>query len=436
MKRILLKNMIILKPGKNSAVIEDAYITVCGAEIEKVGSGQLDESGFDIVYDMSGKYVLPGMINAHHHLYSSLALGMPFPSTPPKTFVEKLEKVWWKLDCALDEDSLRSSYETGLLESLRAGVTTVIDHHSSQVAIEGSLSLLVETAEKFGVSISPCFELTDRNGADGFARGLSESLDTFNRYSDSTFVAPMLGLHASFTLEDRSLERIGDILNEDEWGIHIHLAEDLADHEDAVKRGYRSVVDRLSKFKLLNGHGQVIHGIHINQDDVDLLLENGMKLVHNPTSNANNRVGTLANDTINRLNSGLGTDGMQGNLLAEAKEGTLIRSNFLSAGQSSIDYVSLLFDNNPAIASDLFGLKIGKIEPGYLADIAFYDYYPRTVLDKNNLSGHLLFGFGIPTDVMTGGQFRIKENNFTEIDESEILGHSRIESRKLWDKMS
>ncbi len=437
MERLLLKNLCILNPGGSPGFIENGHILVEGGTIASVGSGEPLVGGFDKTVDMAGKTVLPGMINAHTHLYSTLALGMPLPRKPPADFAEILRNIWWVLDRALDLESTRASFEAGLLECLRAGVTTVIDHHSSQNVIDGSLDLLVETAESFGMNVSPCFEATDRNGKDAFEAALAENLGAFKKHASSSHVRPLLGLHASFTLSDESLAAVADAIDgHQNIGIHIHLAEDRADEQDARSRGYRSVVGRLESFNLLNPHGLAIHGIHIAEEDTDILRESGMKLVHNPTSNANNRVGVLSGATIQALDAGLGTDGMQANMLKEAKEGALLRSQHLTGGEPDVDYLSLLFVNNPGIAGTLFGREIGFLQPGCPADMAFYDYRPRTSLSGESMAGHILYGLDLPSDVMSRGCFRLRDGRFVEIQADEILANARVRSAELWKAMS
>ncbi|MCP4712717.1 MAG: amidohydrolase family protein, partial [Planctomycetes bacterium] len=299
--------------------------------------------------------------------------------------------------------------------------TTVIDHHSSQNFISGSLEILVEMAGAMGLNMAAAFEITDRNGSADFEAGLRENLEFFKHYQNHSAVRPLIGLHASFTLSDQSLatirQALGDVVN---WGIHIHVSEDQADEIDAHNRGYRSVIDRLSKFDLINENSLIIHGIHMLREDMEFLMDAGAMLVHNPTSNANNRVGILSIETINQLNGGLGTDGMQANLLNEAKEGTLIRSHSLPGGVDNLDYIKLLFDHNPQIATKIFGRSIGKVQIGGAADLVIYDYSPRTELSADNLSGHLLFGLEQPSEVICSGKFQIRDNKLLNLNEAEI----------------
>ena len=433
MSKKLLKNLHLINPCSEPAFIENAFVAISGDTIESAGSS-LPAGEYDEIHDLGGKVALPGMINAHHHLYSSLAIGMPLPKNNPANFVEKLKEVWWKMDLALDHDSTHACFEAGLLDSLKAGTTTVIDHHCSPSYIEGSLSMLADTGEKMGLNISLAFEITDRNGEEKFEASLNENLEALEKYSGSPHVHPTVGMHASFTLSDDSLKKIHDAVSSlDSWGIHIHVSEDMADEHDAADRGYGSVLERLNKFDLLNQNALIIHGLHIKETDVNLIGELNAMFVHNPSSNANNRVGMTPNLNLDELGSGLGTDGMQANMLREGKEGMLIRSSHLPGGAASSDYMRLLFGNNPEIASKLFGRKIGRILPGYQADLAIYDYSPRTPITESTVFGHVFFGLSeLPSDVITRGEFRIKDRQLLMHSEKEIKANAVTQAEKLW----
>ncbi|MDH5295386.1 MAG: amidohydrolase family protein, partial [Acidimicrobiia bacterium] len=119
--------------------------------------------------------VTPGLVCAHHHLYSALARGMPAPPKTPTNFGEILEQVWWRLDAALDLEMIRWSAMLGALEALEAGTTAIIDHHESPNAIEGSLDVIAEACAEVGVRVLTCYGVTDRHGPDGARRGLDEN---------------------------------------------------------------------------------------------------------------------------------------------------------------------------------------------------------------------------------------------------------------------
>lgn len=433
MSQLLLHNLRLLDPFGETTYLDNAYMLIENGVISAVSDVMTAADFAGETLDMGGKTVLPGMLNAHTHLYSTLALGMPSPKKVPENFVEILQEVWWKLDLSLDEASAKASFETGMMDALRNGVTTIIDHHASPNFVQNSLDVLVETAEKLGLNISVCFESSDRNGIDNFQDELNENLRAIEKYQDYPNVAPLLGLHASFTLSDESLQQIADALKRfPETGIHIHVAEDLADEKDAQARGYESVIQRLDHFGLLTNRSLIIHGVYINRTDRHTLLKTGCRLVHNPTSNAGNQVGILETEIIESLHAGLGTDGKQNDMLSEVREGDLIRS---AASGHQLDYLKLLFDHNPEIINRYFEPTLGHLSPGNQADLVFYDYQPRTEIHQDNFISHILYGLGNPSDVMTRGEFRMKSGQILNMNETEMFKKAQIQSKRVWKAM-
>ena len=143
----------------------------------------------------------PGLVCAHHHLYSALARGMPPPPKVATNFQEILEQIWWRLDTALDLEMIRWSAMLGALEALENGTTAIVDHHESPNAIEGSLDVIAEACAEVGVRLLVAYGITDRHGADGAKRGLAEN-ERFIKAGGPG----MVGIHAAFTCSDESLE--------------------------------------------------------------------------------------------------------------------------------------------------------------------------------------------------------------------------------------
>ena len=237
----------------------------------------------------------PGLVCAHHHLYSALARGMPAPPRTPSGFVEILEMVWWRLDRALDPESIRWSAMLGALEALERGCTAVIDHHESPEAIEGSLTVIADACAEVGVRVSCAYGITDRHGPDGARRGLAEN-ERFLRDGGRG----MVGVHAAFTCTDGTLEAAAGLAEEMGVGVHVHVAEGP---EDA---------DALRRFRdLAADDWLIVHGVHLPDD-------HGLAgtMVHNPRSNMNNAVGyarpaRFANPVA------LGSDGIGADMLDE-----------------------------------------------------------------------------------------------------------------------
>jgi cytosine/adenosine deaminase-related metal-dependent hydrolase len=235
----------------------------------------------------------PGLVCGHHHLYSSLARGMPAPPATPTHFGEILEQVWWRLDSALDLDMLRASARLGAVEALMCGTTAIVDHHESPNAIEGSLDVIAEACAEVGVRVVCAYGVTDRHGPDGARRGLAEN-ERFVRSGGRGLV----GVHAAFTCSDETLEAAAGLAVDLGVGVHIHVAEGP---EDAAA-GER--LERLAAEDWL-----LVHCVGLDRHLPGTIA-------HNPRSNMNNSVGYAA--PARRPNPVvLGTDGIGADMLEE-----------------------------------------------------------------------------------------------------------------------
>jgi len=231
-------------------------------------------------------------VNAHTHLYSGLApLGMPAPAREPRDFLEILERIWWRLDRALDARSLRAAARYYVAQALRLGTAALIDHHESPNCIEGSLDVLADACQELGMPAVLCYGATDRNGGplEG-RRGLAECR-RFIRENRRPLVRGVVGLHASFTVSDETVREAGALCAELGTVLHVHLAEDRRDVEDAWRRGYEGPLRRLATLGALPGGSILAHGVHLTAPEVREAASRGCWLVQNPRSNRGNKVG-------------------------------------------------------------------------------------------------------------------------------------------------
>jgi cytosine/adenosine deaminase-related metal-dependent hydrolase len=258
-------------------------------------------------------------VNAHTHLYSGLApFGMPAAAEPPRNFVEILERIWWRLDRALDEPALRASARHYVAHARLDGTAALIDHHESPRFIDGSLDVLAEACEEFGMAAALCYGATERNGGrDEARRGLDECR-RFIRANRRPHIVGLVGLHASFTVSDESIREAGALCRELGTVLHVHLAEDLADVEDARRRGYAGPLQRLIALDALPAGSILAHGVHLARDEVKMASDLGCWFVQNPRSNRQNGVG-YPRGLVAGAHVALGSDGFASNMRDEAR---------------------------------------------------------------------------------------------------------------------
>jgi putative selenium metabolism protein SsnA len=385
--------------------------------------------------------LMPGQICAHTHFYGAFARGMYIPGPPAKDFPEILQTLWWKLDKALDLEGVRSSAEVCLVDAIRNGTTTLIDHHASQRAIDGSLDVIAEAVMQSGLRAALCYEVTDRDGPNAAQAGVRENV-RFRQWIESASgahrgrLATTFGLHASLTLSDDTLARCAAEANR----FHIHVAEHPADEYDSLQRSGKRAVERLQDFGITGPESIMAHCIHIDAWEMALLAETETFVSHQPRSNMNNAVG--AAEIMPMLRRGmavcLGNDGFSNDMFAEMKAADMLQKvahgdpRYLGADK----VLQMAVVNNRQLAATFFDRPVGAIAPGAYADLILLDYHPTTPLSAENLPWHILFGVsgGHVHSTIVQGVTLMRNRELLTLDESEIATRSRRNAKATWDR--
>ena len=290
MTSLLIRNAQVVTLDDENGVIAGGSVYVEDDRIVDVGNLDAEALDPDRIIDAGGRLLMPGLIIAHHHLYSTFARGFTPPGPPATNFDQNLRFLWWKLDAALDSDDVYYSALLALMDAALAGCTTVIDHHASPSVCDGSLDWVERAFTDVGLSGCLCYEVSDRNQP---GEGIEEN-ERFIRKckdSDSDQVTAMFGLHASMTLGDDTLDRCAVIGNALDAGFHVHAAEDAIDVEATRERHGKRVLDRFHE-RGMTGHKSIfVHGTHLEPAEMKLLAETDSMLVSNPESNMNNGLG-------------------------------------------------------------------------------------------------------------------------------------------------
>lgn len=436
---MVIRNARILTNDKFQRFITNGYIQVVDGLIQELGVGAGPADGETI--DARGKIMLPGFINLHNHIYSALSRGVALTNYSPNNFLDILEGMWWNLDQQLDLNLVSLSARATYLECIKNGVTTIFDHHASFATIKGSLQAIAMESRKAGLRSSLCFEATDRYGKEKSAEAIEENLEflSYVKQDGQDDLRALFGLHASFTLDDDTLERIARLIPDDA-GTHVHLSEGEADEELARKQG-TTPLRRLMKYNLVRPNSLAIHGIHLGSDDFSLLQKTGAALIHNPQSNMSNAVGycPVLGFLEQGIRVGLGTDGYTQDMIETARIAALMmRHQNKNPRTGWVEPYLMLLATNADLASEHFGLGLGRLEVGSAADLILMDYEPFTPFGSDNLFGHMHFGMNgaMVSDTMAKGKWLMRDRVVLTIDEEELINEATTEASKLWKEMN
>lgn len=446
MKELLITNGRLITWGQPNEIIEGGALLLRDGRITDLGDSATLAGRYHSAeqLDARGQLVMPGNSCAHTHFYGAFARGMGIPGPPMKDFPDILERLWWRLDRALTAEDVRYSTLVCLVDAIKHGTTTLIDHHASPNAIDGSLDEIAAAVESAGVRAALCYEVTDRNGAAGAQAGIAENVRFLQaaRQRPDNLLAATFGLHASLSLSDETLADCVAAAQGLNTGFHIHAAEHEADEYDSLYKYGRRVIDRLAAANILGPKSIVAHAIHVDPAEMGLLRETATWVTHQPRSNMNNGVGAADVEGMLRLGIPvcLGNDGFSNNMWAEWKAAYLLHKVVHRDPRraNGMDIAQMAVYNNRALAEVFWpDLPIGQLAIGAAADVILVDYHPTTPLTAGNLPWHILFGFesSMVTTTIVNGRVLMRDRQLLTLDEAEITARSRELAAAVWQRV-
>lgn len=439
MSTLLIKNGTICTLGANNKVLHGYALLCKDGKISKIAKLSEFKGKYDKVIDAHGKVVLPGLINAHMHFYSTMVRGLG-KAKQSANFGQVLENLWWRLDKKLTVDDSYYSALLPLVDCIKRGVTTVIDHHASPFHVKGSLDAIADAVKATGLRASLCYELSDRDGAKIAKEGIEENVNFIKRaQKDKTGqLKGLFGMHASFTIGDKTMEKAVAAAKSLKAGFHVHTAEAKSDQDYNLQHFGMRAVERFKKWGILGPKTICVHCVHINEHEMDLLKQTDTIVVHNPQSNLNNAVGIA--DIIKMSQKGilvgLGTDAMTSNMFEEYRTAMWAQHyKHDDPGCGFMEVTETLPFANPKIANRFWNNTLGELKEGYAADIILIDYYPFTPFDESTFRGHFLFGLSqsaVDTTIANGKVLMENKELKIDLDLEKESAKALALSKKLW----
>jgi len=441
---LIIGNGTVLTFDKDSRVISNGGVVIEEENIISIGETEKLISKYPeaILKDVQGKIIMPGMINTHMHLYSTFARGMDLKTDQsPKNFVEILEKLWWRLDKVLNEEDIYCSAIYALLDCVKKGATTIFDHHASSNIIDGSLDIITEAVRQTGIRANLSYEISDRDGHKKALEGIRENERFIKKTQRETnsYLKGIIGLHASFTLKNETLSQSASLADNLKVPFHIHVAEGIEDFYESKSRGYKGVAERLNRFHILRPGTLAIHGVHLQEKELEILKNSESYLIHNPESNMGNAVGTAPiKSAIDKgVMVGLGTDGYTSDMFESIKVANLLQKHESHNPQAGWEEVfQMAFQNNREIAARFFGRTLGILQVGAPADIIVVNYYPPTPITSENAYFHILFGISgdMVDTTIVGGNILMEDREISTLDYERITKRVKEQAKDFWKR--
>ena len=439
MSSLLITNGHLVTLDGANRFIANGSVYIENNHIVEVGESATVKRTADRSIDARGSIVMPGLINAHHHLYSTFARGFTPPGSAARNFEEILAKLWWKLDAALDSGDVYYSALLAVMDAARAGCTTIIDHHASPSCVDGSLDQVERAFRDVGLSGCLSYEVSDRNregeGIEENERWIRKCLAAGDGQMSALF-----GMHALMTLGTKTLQRCAEVAHALDTGFHVHAAEDKIDAQLTMERYGRQIMDRFQDFGIPGEKTLFVHGSYFEPRELEMLNSSGSMLVINPESNMNNglKVAPLLDLLQHDVTVGVGTDGMSSHLISQARAMYLHqRTRRRDPTIAFAEACRILLETNRTICNRLFDEPRGALTPGQQADVLISEYLPFTPLNADTFYGHLLFGlsFARVRTTIARGRVIVDEGRLPHLDEAAIRARCAERARRIWSRI-
>ena len=419
---MIINNADLVTHWPSQPSVSGALVAIEGKSIVDFGLvGKLVDRYDDDteILDVSGRLVVPGMIDAGSRLYRSVTPGFPVPWRESE-----------RIENALDEESLYWSALAGLLDALRSGVTTVLALVSSPAFVEGSLAAVGRAFSDAKVRGALAYVLSPRSDAVGAIRENARHLASC-RGSSADRIQGLFGLDTTSGIEDELLTLVAKAAGDEGAGVHVRLEDD---------GGESDALNRLERLGLWKGGGVAFYRGPMAPEDGVVLRDREVWVAHGAQSDILSGSGTLdlARAASSGLRLALATDGCGPSLCEELRTAAYRQR---TRGRDLKDAIRLscraAFAGNADLATRVFGAELGRIKPGARADLVVLDYRAPTPLEEESLPEHLFWGASrAPVhSVIVNGRLLYQNGEFKDLDEERIRARAREAARKLRERL-
>lgn len=362
--KLLIKNVYI--PGKDGKAIKAKNIEITGNRISAFPKHP-DVSQYDQIIEGKGKLALPGLVNTHTHVAMTLFRSY----ADDMELMDWLQNKIWPAENRLNDDIVYWGSTLAFAEMIRGGTTSFCDMYmfmnscakaAAQAGIRGNIARGL-------AGVSPNAQ-----------SALQENIDLFEQWDGvcDGRIRVMLGPHAPYTCPPDYLKQVRDAAITHHIPIHIHLAETRTEVENCKKEYGMTPIALMDHVGLFDVPVLAAHCVHVNDKDIAIMAEKGVRVAHNPGSNLKLASGIAPVLAMRKagITVGLGTDGASSNnkldMFAEMRLAALIHKA-VSYDPKAIEAGEALDMATREGAKCLGYDDLGELREGWLADIILID---------------------------------------------------------------
>jgi 5-methylthioadenosine/S-adenosylhomocysteine deaminase len=369
-------------------------IRICGEEITATGPASALRAQYpeDDFQAHEGTVIAPGFVNTHQHLYGTLAHGIP-QDKAPADFWGFLQDYWWPLiEDSLDQRMIAAATDFGICDMLRGGTTTFYDCLEGPHAIPGALRAQKEVVDKRGMRGILSFEATERVSRENGRLGLLENTDFIDLcQKEKGLVGGMMCFHTTFTCSAEFIRQAFFLAAERHALTHLHCSEGTYEPEFCQKSFGKRPLFYYDELQVQGPGMLASQCVHITPAEIDLAARRGVRVSHMPLSNC--EVGGGIAPVPQLLDAGvpvgLGSDGYINDFFEVMRGAFLIHKAHQQNPQVMPAHtVWYLATEGGARALGLE--RVGRLTPGWKADVQVIDADLPTPLAEHNLYDQLL----------------------------------------------
>lgn len=445
MSSILIENGSIVTLNDTDQVYKTGYIFIEDDLITAIGSGETPSqySKADKNIDATLMAVMPGMVNAHTHLFQTFIRGL----ADDKPLLEWLKTAIWPVAQALMEEEAYIAALVGLVENIRGGATSIVDHHYIHTE-PGNDDGVCRAADESGLRFMLARGWTDQDYYPVFMEDQEQIIRETTRLREKWQIKGNGRIQVEFAplipwgCSEDTMRRTHDVSRGWGGGTHIHVAETKTEVEMNLKaRGSRHI-EWLDEIGVLGPHMQLVHSIWLDDTELDLIAKHKANVVHCPVSNMYlaSGVARIPEMLERGITVALGSDGPGSNNSQDMLE--LLKTTALLHKVSTLNATVLLPEDVLRMAcrggAVAFGMpdQIGSLEAGKKADIVLVDLDTPMAMPVHRIPSALVYNASnrdVDT-VIVDGRILMDDKEILFLDEKALLERARQTCAHLFER--